>query len=166
MRTIFSTVSAPHEPAFTVESLAISATSRPCTRAMPVTTPSAGRSPASALAKTPSSMNDPASTRSSMRLRANSLPVAVFASWYFGLPPFSAVARVERIFSVGWLMGGRYHGLWWDGRPARHGIPLFLRPARLRGFRTPYPPDDRWGSHDNGVDQLCHSTDNHSWTVI
>ena len=43
---IFSTVRAPHDPAFTVESLAMIATGRPCTRPMPVTTPSAGRSPA------------------------------------------------------------------------------------------------------------------------
>ena len=47
---IFSTVRAPHDPAFTVESLAIIATGRPCTLPMPVTTPSAGRSPASTLA--------------------------------------------------------------------------------------------------------------------
>ena len=49
-RTIFSTVRAPHEPAFTVESLAITHTGRPSTVPTPVTTPSAGRSPASALA--------------------------------------------------------------------------------------------------------------------
>ena len=49
-RTIFSTVRAPHEPAFTVESFAITHTGRPSMRPTPVTTPSAGRSPASALA--------------------------------------------------------------------------------------------------------------------
>ena len=49
-RTIFSTVRAPHEPAFTVGSLAITHTGRPSIRPTPVTTPSAGRSPASALA--------------------------------------------------------------------------------------------------------------------
>ena len=43
MRMIFSTVRAPQEPAFTVESLAISATGRPSMVAVPVTTPSAGR---------------------------------------------------------------------------------------------------------------------------
>ena len=43
MRRIFSTVFGPQEPAFTVGSLAISATLRPPTSAMPVTTPSAPR---------------------------------------------------------------------------------------------------------------------------
>ena len=41
MRRIFSTVFGPHEPAFTVGSLAISATGRPSIRPRPVTTPSA-----------------------------------------------------------------------------------------------------------------------------
>ena len=54
---------APHEPAFTVESLAITATGRPATVPSPVTTPSAGRSPASALASSPSSTNSSASSR-------------------------------------------------------------------------------------------------------
>ena len=42
-RTIFSTVRAPHEPAFTVGSLAMTHTGRPSMRPMPVTTPSAGQ---------------------------------------------------------------------------------------------------------------------------
>ena len=84
IRMIFSTVRAPHEPALTVESLAISATGRPSMCAMPVTTPSAGRSPASALANNPSSTNEPSSTSSRIRSRANSLPFSAFASWYFG----------------------------------------------------------------------------------
>ena len=45
-RTIFSTVRAPHDPAFTVGSLAMTHTGRPSTRPTPVTTPSAGRSSA------------------------------------------------------------------------------------------------------------------------
>ena len=45
-RTIFSTVRAPHEPALTVGSLAMTHTGRPSMRPTPVTTPSAGRSPA------------------------------------------------------------------------------------------------------------------------
>src|SRR5918995_609441 len=49
-RTIFSTVRAPHEPAFTVGSLAMTHTGRPSTRPTPVTTPSAGRSSARLLA--------------------------------------------------------------------------------------------------------------------
>ena len=43
MRRIFSTVFGPQEPAFTVGSLAISATRRPSIVARPVTTPSAPR---------------------------------------------------------------------------------------------------------------------------
>ncbi len=49
-RTIFSTVRAPHEPAFTVGSLATTMAGRPSTRPRPVTTPSAGSPVASALA--------------------------------------------------------------------------------------------------------------------
>ncbi len=41
MRNIFSTVFGPHDPAFTVGSLAISATVLPSTAPTPVTTPSA-----------------------------------------------------------------------------------------------------------------------------
>jgi hypothetical protein len=93
IRTIFSTVRAPQEPALTVESLAMSATGRPPIVAVPVTTPSAGRSPASALAYAPSSTNDPASTSSRIRSRANSLPFLALASWYFGAPPRSMVSR-------------------------------------------------------------------------
>ena len=50
IRMIFSTVRAPHEPALTVESLAIRQTGRPSTVAVPVITPSAGSPSASALA--------------------------------------------------------------------------------------------------------------------
>ena len=72
-RTIFSTVRAPHEPAFTVGSLAITHTGRPSTRPTPVTTPSAGRSPAMALASRASSTNEPSSSSSASRSRTNSL---------------------------------------------------------------------------------------------
>ena len=58
-RTIFSTVRAPHEPALTVESLATTHTGRPPTVPTPVTTPSAGRSPATALASSALSTNEP-----------------------------------------------------------------------------------------------------------
>ena len=86
IRMIFSTVRAPHDPAFTVESFAIRHTGRPSIRAWPVTTPSAGRSPGppvtdAAFANMPSSTNDPSSTSSRTRSRANSLPLAAFASW-------------------------------------------------------------------------------------
>ena len=76
MRMIFSTVRAPHEPALTVESFAISATGRPSMVAVPVTTPSAGSSPAAAFAYRPSSVKLPSSTSSAMRARANILPRA------------------------------------------------------------------------------------------
>ena len=65
---IFSTVRAPHEPAFTVGSLAITHTGRPSIVPMPVTTPSAGRSSvgAKALASSPSSTNEPSSSSRAM----------------------------------------------------------------------------------------------------
>src|SRR5438067_10454199 len=80
---IFSTVRAPQEPALTVESFAIRQTGRPSTVASPVITPSAGKPSASALAYMPSSTNDPSSTSSATRSRANSLPRAALAAWYF-----------------------------------------------------------------------------------
>ena len=80
IRMIFSTVRAPHEPALTVESLAIRQTGRPSTRAAPVITPSAGSPSASAFAYSPSSTNEPSSTSRAMRSRANSLPLAAFAA--------------------------------------------------------------------------------------
>ena len=79
-RMIFSTVLAPQEPAFTVESLAISATGRPSMVAVPVITPSAGSPLASTLANAPSSVKLPASTSSSIRSLANSLPCAAACS--------------------------------------------------------------------------------------
>ena len=87
---IFSTVRAPHEPALTVESLAMIATGRPCTRPMPVTTPSAGRSARRRVGERPSSTKSlpPSSQSSAIRSRQKSLPAAAFASWYLGAPPF------------------------------------------------------------------------------
>ncbi len=76
IRMIFSTVRAPHEPALTVESLAISATGRPPIVAVPVITPSAGRPSASAFAYRPSSVKLCSSTSNATRSRANSLPAA------------------------------------------------------------------------------------------
>ncbi len=68
-RTIFSTVRAPHDPAFTVGSLATTIAGRPSTRPRPVTTPSAGSPSAIALAYRPSSTNVPSSKSSAMRSR-------------------------------------------------------------------------------------------------
>src|SRR6266545_1459760 len=84
---IFSTVRAPHEPALTVESLAIRHTGRPSTVAAPVITPSAGSPSDNAFAWAPSSTNDPSSTSRATRSRANSLPLAWLAWWYFSAPP-------------------------------------------------------------------------------
>src|SRR5262245_704574 len=87
MRMIFSTVRLPHEPAFTVESLAITQTARPSIRPTPVTTPSAGRSGACAFAKTASSTNESASNSRAIRVRANSFFSAASFSWAAGAPP-------------------------------------------------------------------------------
>ena len=76
IRMIFSTVRAPHDPALTVESFAISATGRPSTAAVPVITPSAGRPSARTLANAPSSVKLPSSASRAIRSRANSLPWA------------------------------------------------------------------------------------------
>src|SRR5436305_3812730 len=86
-RTIFSTVRAPHDPAFTVGSLAITHAGRPSTRPTPVTTPSAGRSPAMALASRASSTHDPSSSNSARRSRTKSLFwLASFSRWRSRLP--------------------------------------------------------------------------------
>ncbi len=77
----------------TVESLAISATGRPSTRAVPVITPSAGRPSARALAYRPSSVKLPSSARQAILDRANSLPAAAADWWYRGAPPRSIRAR-------------------------------------------------------------------------
>src|SRR5215467_16140380 len=99
MRRIFSTVRAPHEPAFTVESLAMTATGRPCTRPMPVTTPSAGRSPAWLLARRPSSTKSaPSSKRRRSRSRTKSLPSSAFFLWYFSAPPRCAFSVAAASF--------------------------------------------------------------------
>ena len=68
-RMIFSTVRAPHEPAFTVGSLATTRAGRPSTRPCPVTTPSAGSPVPSAFASWPSSTKLPSSSSSAIRSR-------------------------------------------------------------------------------------------------
>src|ERR687892_386890 len=89
-RTIFSTVRAPHDPAFTVGSLAMRDTGRPSTRPTPVTTPSAGRSSARLLASSPSSTNESLSSSSASRSRTNSLPCAASLSPTLARLPASA----------------------------------------------------------------------------
>ena len=92
MRRIFSTVFGPHEPAFTVGSLAISATRRPSIVARPVTTPSAPRPSSFQLASSASSAKEPASTRRSTRSRTGSLPCSAVFSWWRCGPPASAAS--------------------------------------------------------------------------
>src|SRR5665811_2506345 len=72
-RIIFSTVRAPHDPALTVGSLATTTAGRPSTVPLPVTTPSAGRSPEIELAKRPSSTKEPSSNSNEIRSRTYSL---------------------------------------------------------------------------------------------
>src|SRR5579859_1819656 len=95
MRTIFSTVRAPQLPAFTVGSLAITATWRPSIVPSPVTTPAAGSSSASTLANRPSSTNEPASRRRSSRSRAVSLCCSRSLGRY-RVPPLRAFSRSSR----------------------------------------------------------------------
>ena len=89
-----------------VESFAITATTRPETVPVPVTTPSAGRSPALAFASKPSSTNEPSSRSRAMRSRAKSLPCSRFFSWYFGAPPRRASSASSRTFpsSIGAIL--------------------------------------------------------------
>src|SRR5215470_7936919 len=130
IRIIFSTVRAPHEPALTVESLAIRHTGRPAISAAPVTTPSAGRPSASALAYSPSSTNDPWSTNLAIRSRANSLPRAALAWWYLLAPPPSTALRTSSRCDIG--RSGVRAG--WFGRltttqPTEHPHPGSLQLA-------------------------------------
>src|SRR3954451_18388897 len=93
MRRIFSTVFGPHEPALTAGSLAISATGRPPTVPIPVTTPSAPRPSCSQLASSPSSEREPASSSLATRSRTGSFSCsATFLRCRSG-PPSSAASR-------------------------------------------------------------------------
>ncbi len=95
VRMIFSTVLAPHEPALTVESFAMTRTGRPCTVAVPHTTPSAGRV-GSGFAHSASSVNESTSARRRMRSRAWYFPAAAAAKWYFSAPPREMLSRSAR----------------------------------------------------------------------
>src|SRR5438132_2492076 len=101
MRMIFSTVAAPHEPAFTVGSFAMTATGRPPTDPTPVTTPSAGRSPAIARTSRPSSAKGaPSSRKRRRRSRTKSFPCSASFWWYFGAPPSRARTLASAIASL------------------------------------------------------------------
>src|SRR6266571_6105034 len=106
MRMIFSTVRAPQLPAFTVGSLAITATPRPSTFPSPVITPSAGSSSASTFAKRPSSMNEPLSSSRSRRSRAVSLCCSRSLGRY-RVPPWRAFSRSSLERSVIYPRGRR-----------------------------------------------------------
>ena len=90
MRSTFETVSGNQLPAFTVASLAITATCRPPTRPIPVTTPAAGAMPPWALramSRPSSSSCSPSSSRAAMRSRASSFPTLRCRSIRLGPPP-------------------------------------------------------------------------------
>ena len=96
-RMIFLQVIGKNAPAFTVASLAMIITSRPCTVPMPVITPAAGAPPYSRYmfhaANNPSSVNAvPASTSSAMRSRAVNRPCRCWRSMPEGPPPCSILA--------------------------------------------------------------------------
>src|SRR5215210_1532531 len=84
---IFSTVFGPQEPALTVGSFAISATGRPPSIAMPVTTPSAPKPSCSQLARSASSTNESGSTSLATRSRTGSFPWSRDFSWWRSGPP-------------------------------------------------------------------------------
>lgn len=71
---IFSTVLGLHDLAVIVASLAITATGRPAIAPFPVTTPSATEPSGSRLASTPSSDNEPSSSRRATRSRTGCVP--------------------------------------------------------------------------------------------
>src|SRR5918999_722888 len=95
MRMIFSTVLGPQEPALTVGSFAISATGRPPTWAIPVTTPSAPKPTCSQLARRASSTKVPGSTSLATRSRTGSLPWSFDLAWWRSGPPPRARSRAS-----------------------------------------------------------------------
>ena len=118
-RTIFSTVRAPHEPAFTVGSFATTSAGRPSTVPRPVTTPSAGSPLARAFANWPSSTNDPGSMSRAMRSRGCSLPAAAsFAAAASGTRVVAA--RASRIASS--LIGAAFPDVDVNVKVAPHSV--------------------------------------------
>ena len=105
---IFSTVFGPHEPALTVGSLAITATGRPSTSPMPVTTPSAPRPSWSQLASSASSANEPVVEQQREALAHRQLALLGAFSWWRSGPPASARASRRRSLG-GSLTRGRCH---------------------------------------------------------
>src|SRR3990170_2649203 len=99
MRWIFWIVRRPQAPAFTVMSLAITATGRPPIVPVSVTTASAGRPSSAARASRPSSTIEPGSRSRASRSRTKSLPSSRSFWWYFSWPP-------RRMASMRWSRSG------------------------------------------------------------
>src|SRR5690625_1712821 len=91
MRMIFSTVLLPHDPAFTVESFAITQTDCPFTFPIPVTTPSEGNESSIQLAKKASSISRSSSNSNSRRLLTINLPFSSSLASYLPLQTCSIV---------------------------------------------------------------------------
>src|SRR5512137_1002854 len=123
MRMIFSTVRFPQLPAFTVESLAITATGRPSMVPRPVTTPSAGSSGSCALARAPSSSSEPSSRSSRSRSRAKSFPCSAFFWWYFSAPPLRTRASSRSMRTSG-VTGVSSLAIRSPSLSGEHGLPL------------------------------------------
>ena len=125
---------APHEPAFTVESLAMIATVRPSIVPVPVITPSAGRSPARAsLASSASSTNEPGSSSRAMRSRAKSFFCSPFFWWYFGAPPFS-MSAILRLRSSSEAMKAQHSAITLNPAAKRQRHLGSLRPTLGRRY--------------------------------
>ena len=89
----------PHEPAFTVESLAITHAARPSIVPTPVTTPSAGSSASSTFAKAPPRRTS-RDRRAAQCARGRTASVcSEFFWWYFAAPPLETVAIFSFSFS-------------------------------------------------------------------
>src|SRR5918993_1093362 len=129
---IFSTVLGPQEPAFTVGSLAISATGRPATIAMPVTTPSAPKPSCSQFARSASSVNESASTSRATRSRTGSLPWSRDFSWCRSGPPPRARSSASFRSDIG---PERISGRRAAASAARAGSAAACRGGR----RSPFP---------------------------
>src|SRR4051794_30825642 len=110
MRRIFSTVFGPHDPALTAGSFAISATGRPPSVPIPVTTPSAPSPSCSQLARRPSSAIESGSSSRATRSRTGSFSCsATFLRCRAG-PPSSAASRAA-LTSLTSAPGGSGPGL-------------------------------------------------------
>src|SRR5580765_1732745 len=143
---IFSTVRAPHDPAFTDGSLATTSAGRPSTRPRPVTTPSAGSPAARALANWPSSTNEPGSNNSPIRSRTNSLcaRASLAAAASDGARVASRAVRIRSLMASFCLSLDR------EPEATGEDQPLDLRGALtdLQDLRVAIEPRDRVLLHE------------------